>query len=123
MVGQIGRQVSVFTVGYGGEHDADLLQGVSEAGNGLFYYIDNADSIPESFCDCLGGLLSVAAHVRACVRACVCEGSVGLVDTAVIAAYFASSEREAHSQGSREDATAQATHHLYCHREGTVHRV
>jgi Mg-chelatase subunit ChlD len=70
MVGQIGRHVSVFTFGYGGEHDADLLQGVSEAGNGLFYYIDNADSIPESFCDCLGGLLSVAAqNVRLTVRA------------------------------------------------------
>ena len=63
MVGQIGRQVNVFTFGYGGEHDADLLSGVSEAGSGLFYYIDNADSIPESFCDCLGGLLSVAAQV------------------------------------------------------------
>lgn len=63
MVGQIGRHVSVFTFGYGGEHDADLLRGVSEAGSGLFYYIDNADSIPESFCDCLGGLLSVAAQV------------------------------------------------------------
>ena len=63
MVGQIGRQVSVFTFGYGGEHDADLLRAVGEAGNGLFYYIDNADSIPQSFCDCLGGLLSVAAQV------------------------------------------------------------
>ena len=76
MVGQIGRQVNVFTFGYGGEHDADLLRAVGEAGNGLFYYIDNADSIPESFCDCLGGLLSVAAQVCVCVcvcvRACVC---------------------------------------------------
>ena len=49
--------------GYGGEHNADLLRGVSEAGHRLFYYIDNTDSIPESFCDCLGGLLSVAAQV------------------------------------------------------------
>ena len=45
------------------EHDADLLHAVADAGNGLFYYIDNSDSIPESFCDCLGGLLSVAAQV------------------------------------------------------------
>ena len=63
MLGQIGRQANVFTFGYGGEYDADLLRAVSEAGRGLFYYIDNADSIPESFCDCLGGLLSVAAQV------------------------------------------------------------
>ena len=64
MLGQIGRQACVFTFGYGAEHDADLLHAVAEAGNGLFYYIDNADNIPESFCDCLGGLLSVAAQVK-----------------------------------------------------------
>ena len=67
--------MNVFTFGYGGEHDADLLRAVGEAGNGLFYYIDNADSIPESFCDCLGGLLSVAAQVR---------GRGGLLCTAMI---------------------------------------
>ena len=65
--------MSVFTFGYGGEHDADLLRAVGEAGNGLFYYIDNADNIPESFCDCLGGLLSVAAQV--CFM-CVCVLSI-----------------------------------------------
>jgi Mg-chelatase subunit ChlD len=70
MLGQIGRQVSVFTFGYGGEHDVDLLRAVSEAGSGLFYYIDNPDNIPQSFCDCLGGLLSVAAqNVRLSFRA------------------------------------------------------
>ena len=63
MLDQIDRQACVFTFGYGGEHDADLLHAVAEAGNGLFYYIDNSESIPESFCDCLGGLLSVAAQV------------------------------------------------------------
>lgn len=63
MLEQIDRQACVFTFGYGGDHDADLLHAVAEAGNGLFYYIDNSESIPESFCDCLGGLLSVAAQV------------------------------------------------------------
>ena len=53
----------MFTFGYGAEHDADLLRAVADAGNGLFYYVDNTDSIPESYCDCLGGLLSVAAQV------------------------------------------------------------
>ena len=53
----------MFTFGFGSEHDADSLHSIAEAGNGLFYYIDNSDSIPESFCDCLGGLLSVAAQV------------------------------------------------------------
>ena len=41
-----------------------MLKSVAEAGSGLFYYLDNSDSIPESFCDCLGGLLSVAAQVN-----------------------------------------------------------
>ena len=63
MLEQIDRQACVFTFGYGSEHDADLLLGIAEAGNGLFYYIDSEESIPESFCDCLGGLLSVAAQV------------------------------------------------------------
>lgn len=54
----------MFTFGFGSEHDADALHAIADAGNGLFYYIDNSDSIPESFCDCLGGLLSVAAQVR-----------------------------------------------------------
>lgn len=52
-----------------------MLLSIAEAGNGLFYYIDNPENIPESFCDCLGGLLSVAAqvctyaHVRGCGHA------------------------------------------------------
>lgn len=64
VLAQIGRQVSVFTLGYGSEHDGDCLHGLAAAGNGLFYFVENEDSIPESFCDCLGGLLSVAAQVR-----------------------------------------------------------
>lgn len=63
VLAQIGRQVSVFTLGYGSEHDGDCLNGLAAAGNGLFYFVENEDSIPESFCDCLGGLLSVAAQV------------------------------------------------------------
>lgn len=59
---QIGRQCSVFTFGFGSEHDAGMLKAIASAGNGLYYYVDNSDAIPESFCDCLGGLLSVAAQ-------------------------------------------------------------
>ena len=64
MLNQIGRQTCVFTFGYGSEHDANMLRAVADAGSGLFYYIDNIDCIPDSFCDCLGGLLSVSAQVR-----------------------------------------------------------
>ena len=64
MPGQIGRQTCVFTFGYGSEHDANMLRAIADAGSGLFYYINNVDCIPDSFCDCLGGLLSVAAQVE-----------------------------------------------------------
>lgn len=64
MLGQIGRQTCVFTFGYGSEHDANMLRAIADAGSGLFYYINNVDCIPDSFCDCLGGLLSVAAQVE-----------------------------------------------------------
>ena len=60
---QIGRQACVFTLGYGKEHDPDMLHAIANSGGGIFYYIENKDNIPDSFCDCLGGLLSVAAQV------------------------------------------------------------
>jgi hypothetical protein len=62
MISHINRQLCVFTMGYGSDHDPDMLHAVANAGNGLFYYIENKDNIPDSFCDCLGGLLSVAAQ-------------------------------------------------------------
>ncbi|XP_065177474.1 uncharacterized protein LOC135808238 [Sycon ciliatum] len=62
VVAQIGRQVSVFTFGFSEEHEANVLQSIAEAGNGLYYYVADVESIPDSFCDCLGGLLSVTAQ-------------------------------------------------------------
>ncbi len=35
---------------------------MAEAGRGLYYYIENSENIPESFADCIGGLLSVVAQ-------------------------------------------------------------
>ncbi|XP_065177169.1 uncharacterized protein LOC135806996 [Sycon ciliatum] len=49
---------SIYTFGFGANHNAELLQAVSKAGNGMHYYIDSSEKIPESFADCLGGLLS-----------------------------------------------------------------
>ena len=63
LLDQIGRQCCVFTMGYGSDHDSEMLHHIADAGNGLYYYIENKDNIPESFCDCLGGLLSVTAQV------------------------------------------------------------
>eukprot|EP01126_Amoeba_proteus_P037236 TRINITY_DN3832_c0_g2_i6.p1 TRINITY_DN3832_c0_g2~~TRINITY_DN3832_c0_g2_i6.p1 ORF type:complete len:692 (-),score=164.16 TRINITY_DN3832_c0_g2_i6:169-2244(-) len=53
---------TVNTFGFGQDHEASLLQKISEAGNGMYYFIQNKDLIAEAFVDCLGGLLSVAAQ-------------------------------------------------------------
>jgi Mg-chelatase subunit ChlD len=56
---EIGKAVSVFTFGFGSDHDGNMLRAISEAGTGLYYYLEKVDNIPETFSDCLGGLLSV----------------------------------------------------------------
>jgi Mg-chelatase subunit ChlD len=53
---------TVYTFGYGGDHNADFLKQLSEAGNGMYYYIETNDTISTSFADCLGGLLSTCAQ-------------------------------------------------------------
>eukprot|EP01012_Entosiphon_sulcatum_P025558 TRINITY_DN30891_c0_g1_i1.p1 TRINITY_DN30891_c0_g1~~TRINITY_DN30891_c0_g1_i1.p1 ORF type:complete len:711 (+),score=104.54 TRINITY_DN30891_c0_g1_i1:20-2152(+) len=52
---------SIFTFGFGTDHDPNMLRAISDAGNGMYYFIDKEESIPNSFTDCLGGLLSVVA--------------------------------------------------------------
>jgi len=59
---QIGKVVTVFCFGYGNDHDANMLRSISETGHGLYYYLQREDEIPQSFADCLGGLLSVSAQ-------------------------------------------------------------
>lgn len=55
--------VSLFAFGYGsGNHNSDLLRSLSDVGNGVYYLVDNVDSIALAFADCLGGLLSVVAQ-------------------------------------------------------------
>merc|ERR1711968_119719 len=53
---------SVYTFGFGADHDPLLLQNISSAAQGLYYFIQTTEAIPDSFADCLGGLLSVAAQ-------------------------------------------------------------
>ena len=47
--------------GFGTNHNATLLQDISEHGNGLYGYIENTDLIGETFAQCIGGLISMAA--------------------------------------------------------------
>jgi Mg-chelatase subunit ChlD len=59
---QMGKAVSVFTFGFGTDHDANMLRSIAEAGNGLYYYLEREDEIPQLFADCLGGLMSITAQ-------------------------------------------------------------
>ena len=48
--------------GFGSDHDGDLLTAISNAANGVYYFIDSTEKIAECFADCLGGLLSVVGQ-------------------------------------------------------------
>jgi len=53
---------TIYTFGFGSNHNATLLKGIADMGSGTYYYIENADTIKETFADCLGGLVSVVAQ-------------------------------------------------------------
>jgi uncharacterized protein YegL len=55
-------EYSLYTFGYGADHDSDMLKNLSEVGNGMYYFVETNDMIPESFAHCLGGLLTVQAQ-------------------------------------------------------------
>ena len=58
----ISVEATVYTFGFSADHNPDLLKAISDAGNGMYYYIENEDNIAESFGHCLGGLLNTAAQ-------------------------------------------------------------
>ena len=53
---------TVYTFGYGSDHNAAMLKDISQAANGVYFFIDTDEKIPESFADCLGGLLSTVGQ-------------------------------------------------------------
>lgn len=53
---------SVFTFGFGSDHNVELLKAVSDCANGVYYFIDDLDKVGNAFGDCLGGLLSIVAQ-------------------------------------------------------------
>eukprot|EP01080_Neovahlkampfia_damariscottae_P004194 gene4194-7504_t len=52
----------IYTFGFGNDHDANMLKSISDASEGLYYYVGKEDEIPKCFADCLGGLLSIVAQ-------------------------------------------------------------
>jgi uncharacterized protein YegL len=53
---------SVFTFGFGKDHNEDMLRVIAEAAKGTYYFVKGKDDIPQAFGDCFGGLVSVVAQ-------------------------------------------------------------
>jgi len=53
---------SLYTFGFGHDHNATILSQVAEVGKGMFYYIQDTTKVREAFGNCLGGLLSLYAQ-------------------------------------------------------------
>ena len=60
----LGGPISLITFGFGADHNENCLRALAnESGSGgLYYYVKDADAIPDAFADCLGGLTSVVAQ-------------------------------------------------------------
>jgi len=54
--------VSIFTFGYGHDHNENVLRSLAEGSHGLCYFVEQPDHIPSAFADCLGGLVSVVCQ-------------------------------------------------------------
>lgn len=58
-----GGDVSLFTFGFGADHNENVLREVAAShGSGGYYYVGTPEDIPNAFADCLGGLTSVVAQ-------------------------------------------------------------
>jgi len=53
---------TIYTFGFGSDHDPNLLKAISDKGSGVYAFITDKDTIATAFADCLGGLLSVVAQ-------------------------------------------------------------
>ncbi|KAL5977219.1 hypothetical protein ACLOJK_021562 [Asimina triloba] len=54
--------IPVHTFGFGTDHDAPVMHGVSDASGGTFSFIEAESSIQDAFARCIGGLLSVVVQ-------------------------------------------------------------
>lgn len=56
------RGTSISSVGYGTDHNIELLQSISTEGGGSYYVVNNLEDVATVFGDILGGLVSCAAQ-------------------------------------------------------------
>eukprot|EP01125_Pyxidicula_operculata_P007389 TRINITY_DN2519_c0_g1_i1.p1 TRINITY_DN2519_c0_g1~~TRINITY_DN2519_c0_g1_i1.p1 ORF type:complete len:596 (-),score=191.35 TRINITY_DN2519_c0_g1_i1:152-1939(-) len=59
---KVGANCSVFSFGFGSDHDEKLLRGIADNASGMYYFLEKKDDIPNAFADTLGGLLSVVGQ-------------------------------------------------------------
>ncbi|MBC7340706.1 MAG: VWA domain-containing protein [Firmicutes bacterium] len=59
---KVKRGLTISTIGVGDDFDEDLMVGLATAGQGNFYYVENADQIPAVFREELAGLLATVAQ-------------------------------------------------------------
>jgi hypothetical protein len=61
-LGELGEnRCTLSTFGFGSDHDAELLQGLAQKGEGVYSYIENEDMIGQAFGEAMGGL-STTSH-------------------------------------------------------------
>ena len=53
---------TVYTFGYGSNHNASMLKEISQAGNGMYFFIDTNEKISKSFTMCTRGLMSTVGQ-------------------------------------------------------------
>jgi Ca-activated chloride channel homolog len=64
------RGVSVSTIGVGDDYNEDLMAGLAEASDANYYYVQDAEKLPEIFAKELGGLETVTARNVQIIIAC-----------------------------------------------------
>lgn len=60
----------ISTFGFGSTHNETLLRGISQAGKGMYTYIQTHKTLTAAFADALGGLLSTTAQNINCMISC-----------------------------------------------------
>jgi len=60
----------ISTFGFGSTHNETLLRGISQAGKGMYTYIQTHKTLTAAFADALGGLLSTTAQNINCKISC-----------------------------------------------------
>jgi len=61
-INEIKDPCTIFTFGYGTDHDAAVLQKIATIGGGVYYYVQSEEMIAGAFADCLGGLLTTVVQ-------------------------------------------------------------